>query len=422
MNCRRNLTTISPETMQPAEHLTPQPWMTGRAASAVWRCLSAGGGTARFVGGSVRNAVMGLPVTDLDMATNLPPERVIALAEAANIRAIPTGIDHGTVTLVVDHVPIEVTTLRRDVETDGRHAVVAFTEDWTADSARRDFTLNALYLDPDGTIYDPTGDGLADARAGRLRFVGVPGDRIREDALRILRLFRFLASHGRQGPDPDAVSACVALAPLIETLSGERVWTELRKLLVADGAAKALKLMESTGVARHLWAGPVKTNVALRLIELETALNRSSDPVRRLAALASDAETVATERLRLSSADRDRLGRALAEKQDSLANDPARRAAIYRSGGEVFVDRLLLTAVNAMTDHQVLTADLAIIDNWLAPRFPIGGADVLALGLAPGPDVGAVLRAVEDWWISGDFTADREACLSALKSRIEGDE
>ena len=144
--------------------------------------------------------------------------------------------------------------------------------------------------------------------------------------------------------------------------------------------------------------------------------------MRRLAALASDAETVATERLRLSSADRDRLGRALAEKQDSLANDPARRAAIYRSGGEVFVDRLLLTAVNAMTDHQVLTADLAIIDNWLAPRFPIGGADVLALGLAPGPDVGAVLRAVEDWWISGDFTADREACLSALKSRIEGDE
>ena len=378
---------------------------------------------ARFVGGSVRNAVMGLPVTDLDMATDLPPDQVIALAEAADIRAVPTGIEHGTVTLVFDHVPIEVTTLRRELETDGRHAVVAFTDDWMADAERRDFTLNALYLDPDGTIYDPTGDGLADARAGRLRFVGVPEDRIREDALRILRLFRFLASHGRQAPEPSAVSASADLAPLIETLSGERVWTELRKLLAADGAAKALQLMESTGVARHLWAGPVYTERALNLIRLESALDRPSDPVRRLAALASGAEAVAAQRLRLSSSDQDRLGRALATDQAPLANDPARRAAIYRSGGQVFVDRLLLTAANTTAvDDRGLAENIAMADDWQPPRLPISGADVLALGMAPGPDVGTILRAVEEWWISGDFTADREACMSALKNRIEGDE
>ncbi|MCR9174597.1 MAG: CCA tRNA nucleotidyltransferase [Alphaproteobacteria bacterium] len=397
--------------------------MTGPAASAVWNCLNAGGGTARFVGGSVRNVVMDLPVTDLDMATDLPPDRVMALAQAAKIRAIPTGIEHGTVTLVVDHVPIEVTTLRRDLETDGRRAVVAFTDDWTADAERRDFTLNALYLDPDGTLYDPTGDGLADARAGRLRFVGMPENRIREDALRILRLFRFLASHGRKDPDPEAVSACAELAPLIETLSGERVWAELRKLLAADGAASALKLMDQTDVIRHLWAGPVRTDRTLRLIELEAELGRPADPVRRLSALASGAAAIAAERLRLSNADRDRLERALAAEQPPASDEPARRAAIYRSGATVFVDRLLLSAANSIsTEPQLLAEDLTVADDWAPPGFPIGGADALALGMKPGPKVGTVLRGVEEWWISGGFTADREACLSELKSRIEGDE
>jgi poly(A) polymerase len=365
---------------------------------------------------------MGLPVTDLDMATDLQPDRVVALAEASGIRAIPTGFDHGTITLVIDHIPVEVTTLRQDVETDGRRAVIAFTDDWTEDAARRDFTLNALYLDPDGTLYDPTGTGLIDARAGRLRFVGNPEDRIREDSLRILRLFRFLASHGREDPAPAGLAACTALAATIETLSGERVWAELRKLLAADGAANALQLMKSTGVAQHLWDETIDVECALKLIDLEATLGCANDPVRRLAALAHRSGALAAERLRLSNAERDRLARAVAERQTPLTSDSARRAAIYRTGAGTFADRLLLTAANTpLADRKALAASLKVAKEWTPPRFPIGGADVLASGMAPGPDVGAVLRGVEEWWISGDFTADREACLSALQTRIEGD-
>jgi poly(A) polymerase len=413
--------------MHPIDRIAPLPWMTEGAGRVIARCLIEGGGTARFVGGSVRNAVMGLPVTDLDMATDLPPERVIELATASGIKAVPTGIEHGTVTLVVNRVPVEVTTLRRDVETDGRRAVVAFTDDWSEDAARRDFTLNALYLDPDGALFDPTGHGLADARDGRLRFVGVPEDRIREDALRILRMFRFLASHGRGDPDPDGITACKNLANLIENLSGERVWAELRKLLTASGAAKALQMMAHAGITRHLWDGPADVSRAIALIELETALEPSvskhlGHPVRRLAALACSAEATASARLRLSSVERERVEHALAGEQQALASDPERRAAIYRTGSEVFVDRLLLTAAGHRgVEVSSVAADLILAETWTPPSFPIGGSDVLALGMAPGPNVGAVLRHIEEWWISGDFTADREACLSALKTRIEGD-
>lgn len=410
--------------MRPADRIPPEPWMTGGAGAAVWRCLADGGVTARFVGGPARNAVMGLPVSDLDMASDAAPERVMELARARGLRAVPTGLDHGTVTLIVDHVPVEVTALRRDVETDGRRAKIALTDDWAEDAARRDFTLNALYLDPDGTLYDPTGRGLSDAREGRIRFVGDPETRIREDGLRILRLFRFLASHGRTDPDTAALEACRRLAPMLDILSGERIWRELRKLLAAPGADHALALMADRGVADHLWPGDVRIPQARRLIAIEDRLHRAADPVRRLAAMLGQDHQRGLERLRSSNAERHRIAHAVNGALDAPDTDRATRAILYRLGAEITVDRLLLTKAESQIPVDEAAARiaqaLALADDWTAPAFPLSGADVVALGIAPGPPVGALLRAVEDWWIERDFTPGRTACLSALRERIKG--
>ncbi|MFQ5959208.1 MAG: CCA tRNA nucleotidyltransferase, partial [Alphaproteobacteria bacterium] len=228
--------------VEPAGTIEPQRWMTVRATRAVVDALRAQGAEVRFVGGCVRDAVAGRKVTDVDIATPDPPETVIRLLEAAGIRVVPTGIKHGTVTAVVARRPFEITTLRRDVETYGRHAKVAFTDDWTADAARRDFTINALFCAPDGTLYDPFG-GLDDLRAGRVRFVGDAVQRIREDVLRLLRFFRFYAHYGRPPPDAEALAACRAMALALPSLSGERVCAELLRLLAADDPAAVLELM-----------------------------------------------------------------------------------------------------------------------------------------------------------------------------------
>jgi poly(A) polymerase len=406
--------------MQPSERVPPTEWTTGGAGFAVWKHLKQAGATARFVGGSARNLVMGLPVSDLDMATDATPERVIEIAEAAGFRAIPTGIEHGTVTIVVDHIPVEITTLRRDVETDGRRAVVAFTDDWVEDARRRDFTLNALYLDPDGTLYDPTGLGLADARAGRIRFVGDAEARIREDALRILRLFRFFASHGRVDPDPEGLAACARLSTLVDGLSGERLWHELRKLLAAAGATKALLGMTKAGVTEHLWQGPKDTALTIALIDIEAALGLEADPVLRLAALAAESQSEASDRLRLSTADRRRTAAATEAGQPIPPDEVGVRAAVYRLGAARFIDRLLITAARATNpDIQALSETLPLVKSWTPPKFPLSGADVAARGIEPGPRTGALLRAVEEWWITKDFAPDRAACLSALKEKIE---
>lgn len=411
--------------MEPAETIPVADWMRHPAAIAVLSALAAGGHVGRFVGGAVRNHLLGLPVTDFDIATDAPPERALALGRAAGLKAIPTGLEHGTVTLVVDREPVEVTTLRRDVETDGRRAVVAFTDDWVEDALRRDFTLNAVYLDADGTLYDPTGSGIADARARRIRFVGDPETRIREDVLRILRFFRFHAAYGRGRLNPDGQAACAALAPSMARLSGERIWKELSRLLVAPGARDVLVSMAETGVARHLWDGPVDAGRAAALIDLEDRHGVAPDALRRLAALVAEpdgAEAVA-ERLRLSRAEARRLALALAlvttlvsgTPADAPADDRERRAAVYRHGAEAFVDARLLRA--AHTGEEVaadLGADLALAAAWTPPAFPLGGDDVTGLGIPPGPRVGELLRRVEEWWIMGDFAADAETCRAAL--------
>ncbi|HEY0053089.1 MAG TPA: CCA tRNA nucleotidyltransferase, partial [Caulobacteraceae bacterium] len=257
--------------------LPPQPWMTDPAAVTVFDALEAEGGEgcARYVGGCVRNAVMGLEAHDADVATTLSPERVIAAAQKAGLKAVPTGVDHGTVTLISGRRPFEVTTLRRDVETDGRRAVVAFTDDWAEDAARRDFRLNALYADREGGLYDPTGGGLEDARAGRIAFVGEAQSRIREDYLRILRFFRFLAWYGRGKPDAAGLAACAELVAGLDSLSAERVTGEMLKLLAADDPRQAARLMEEAGVLGRAVPG-ARTNPAF-----EALIAITGDPVER---------------------------------------------------------------------------------------------------------------------------------------------
>ena len=411
--------------MRPAERIAGQPWMTAPAPTAVFAALAAGGAPARFVGGCVRDTVLGLAIGDFDMCTPALPERVMELVRAAGLKAVPTGIEHGTVTVVADHQPVEVTTLRRDVETDGRRAVVAFTDDWVEDAARRDLTLNALYLDPDGTVYDPIGEGLADARAGRVRFVGDADTRIREDVLRILRFFRFWARFGRADPDTAGLAACARLAERIPALSGERVWSELARLLSARRAGEALHHMAASGVVSRLWPGAGRIDRAVSLIALETDLGLDPDPLRRLAALIAEpgaVEAVAI-RLRLSRAEATRLRRCFAADGSPAPAGPAgdrlRRVRVYRSGAEARLDARLLHAAAGGEDAAAVAPDLDLARAWAPPAFPIGGKDVAALGVPPGPDTGRLLRLVEEDWIAGDFNGDAEACRAKLAQIVE---
>jgi len=407
--------------MRPVETIEIAHWMRDPAALAVLKALADGGQTGRFVGGAVRNQVLGLPVTDFDIATDARPSRTTALCREAGLRVIPTGIDHGTVTVVVGGTPVEVTTLRRDVETDGRRAVVAFTDDWQVDALRRDFSMNALYLDADGALYDPVGTGLADARAGRVVFVGPAADRIDEDVLRILRFFRFHAAYGKGLMDPAGLDACTRAAGRLETLSGERIWRELCRLLEAPGAADVLEIMWDVGIADRLWGHPVDGGRALALIALERRLGLPADALRRLAALVARPEEAGAvaERLRLSKAETRRLMAAHWKSAARVANDTGARASLYRDGAELFVDVLLLRAAGSGEDGTAALADeLALVRSWTPPVFPLGGGDVTALGIAPGPRVGELLRAVESWWIMGDFAAEAEACRAELKRLV----
>jgi poly(A) polymerase len=381
--------------------LRDQPWLAAPQTAAVFDALEAEGGRdcARFVGGAPRNAVMGLAVGDLDVATTLTPDRTIAALERAGLRAIPTGVEHGTVTALVAGHAFEITTLRRDVATDGRRAVVAFTTDWGEDAARRDFRLNALYCDRAGEVFDPTGGGIEDARAGRIVFVGEAETRIREDYLRILRFFRFFAWYGRTDPDAAGLDACARLKDGMARLSAERVGRELLKLLAAPDPREAVRLMAGAGVLARVLP------YALEPARFEALVPLDPDPLLRLSALLPDDEAVvrgAATSLRLSNGERDRLLAALPDDIEvgPGAGERAARAAIYRLGASAFRDRLLRRAAETGEDFRPL---LTLAETWTPPRFPLGGADVAALGLSPGPRTGALLRAVEDGWIADDF-------------------
>ena len=410
------------------ETLSPQPWMTAEPTQRVMRALAVNGAEARFVGGCVRDAILKRPVVDIDIATPLTPPQVIEALTAAKIKAVPTGIEHGTITAVCEGRPFEITTLRRDVGTDGRRAVVAFTADWAEDAARRDFRLNALYLDAEGVIHDPTGEGLADARAGRIVFVGEAETRIREDYLRILRFFRFSAWYGRGEPDADAVRACAALKAGLSGLSAERVSKELLKLLGADDPRPALRLMAATGVLTVLL--PESEGLARfeGLVEIETGQLFTRDPVLRLAALLPDDAKVvegAAKRLRLSNALSNRLLTGCSTPEARIVSwmSPREiRRAIYRLGKDAFKDRVMLGWAAAARDVTAPQWRMLLVypDTWTVPDFPITASEIKAANVPEGPIFGRVRREVEDWWIDLDFTDDKLAAIERLKAVAQG--
>ena len=409
--------------MIPAGRLSPQDWMTAPATRKVVAALTAKGSEVRFVGGCVRDALCGRPVGDIDLATPDPPETVMALLSGAGLKSVPTGLSHGTITAVAGHQPFEITTLRHDVESHGRHATVAFTDDWEIDAARRDFTFNALSCRPDGTLFDPFG-GQADLAAGRVRFVGAARARIEEDYLRLLRFFRFHAHYGQAALDQEGLAAASELAPQLARLSGERIRTELLKLLGAENPVPVLEVMQHHRILAAVLpelgdCGPLAALVA-RGLEAE-----SPDRLLRLAALLpadGAAATAVARKLRLSNNEATRLVAATEGRSDlGLSATPADlRRRIYQRGQTAVADALRLEWAGRLAAGERIDAQpaLAIADDWRPPNFPLQGRDVLGLGVAAGAAVGRLLKAVEDWWIDQDFEPGRKACLAKLQELI----
>jgi poly(A) polymerase len=411
------------------ETLEPLPWMTDPATRAVIGALEAhgGAGCARFVGGCVRNALLGLDIDDIDIATVLTPDQATAALEAKGLRVVPTGVEHGTVTAISKHRPFEITTLRRDVSTDGRRAVVAFSTDWAEDAMRRDFRLNALYLDPEGRLYDPTGQGEADARAGRIVFVGDPMVRIREDYLRILRFFRFYAWFGRGEPDAAGLEACRAHKGMLSGRSAERTQKEMLKLLAAQDPRRSLRHMAAAGVLEATLPF-VKDLARLEgMVEIEQGLGENDAELRLAAMIPQDRQTaeLAAERLRLSNAQRDRLVAAMgAEPRIVSWMSPRQlRRTLYRLGQRTFADRAKLAwagEANRKASEPAWRALLAQAEGWERPEFPATGEDALAAGAPIGPLVGQALREAEDWWIDEDFPPLRALVLDRLAAVVQG--
>ena len=405
--------------------IAPPPWMVEWTTRAVLDALSSGGVEARFVGGVVRDTLLGLPIlgpgraTDIDIATPAPPEQIIELLEKRGVRVVPTGLAHGTVTAVVPPRHFEITTLRRDVETYGRRARVAFDADWVADAARRDFTINAIFLAADGTIYDLVG-GLEDLRAGRVRFVGDPATRIAEDVLRLLRYYRFEARFGSGSGDEPARAACRAAAHLLPTLSAERVAQELVRLLETPDPGRAVQMMQEDGVLAVVLPEARRLDRLRRMIAIES----DPDPLRRLAAVVevdADAAAAVADRLHFPNAWRDRLRDLAAPWPFDPGTDGVKqRRALYRLGAARYRDLVLLDAANARVSAERLAELIDFARDWTPPQFPLTGHDVISLGIPPGPRVGELLDAVERWWEAQDFTANRDQCLGRLKELAEG--
>ena len=396
------------------------PLLKDRGMRAVLDALDGEGRSTRIVGGAVRDALIDRPVTDADLATIFPPAEVVARAEAADMKTVPTGIEHGTVTVIVEGRPFQVTTLRRDIETDGRRAVVHFTSDWKADASRRDFTMNAIYCDVEGVLLDPLG-GIADLGARRVRFIGLAEDRIREDYLRILRFFRFFAWYGGGRPDADGLKACARLKAGIATLSAERVWAELKRLLKAPDPSRALLWMRTTEVLSKTLPESWGIDAIHRLIAAEQAEGWAPDALLRLEAMLpphrARIEALAT-RLRLSRAEASRL-LSWADAPDAHPDAAEAHLArmLYASGREGTQDRIRHALARELDqDHAESAAALrrlaAFAEAWEKPVFPLTGRDLVAAGVEPGPAVGERLRALEERWIESGFSLTREMLLA----------
>ena len=398
--------------------LTTAPWLDWPGTRAVMAALEvARPGGARFVGGCVRNELRGVPVDDIDIATQLKPEETLAALEAAGIRAIPTGLEHGTVTAIYDGRPYEFTSLRRDVETDGRRAVVAFTEDWAEDAERRDFRLNAIYAAADGRLHEIVPNSVQDAIDGRVIFIGDADQRLREDYLRILRFFRFNAWYGA-GMDADGLAACERQKDGLAKIASERIWKELKRLMEAPDPSEAMLAMEETGVLEAVLPGASASELP-SLVSVEQGAGLAPDPLQRLMAMlprrARDVTSV-TAHLRLSNVEASRLAEwadpALTHVLD--VQPDALRRLFYHFGPRAVLDRALIEAAQVSGADALTTIKAAAVD-WQKPDFPLGGADALAAGLS-GPDVGAVLRALEQSWVASDFSLTRDELVARLNS------
>ena len=393
-------------------------WLTAPATRNVMDALEAARpGGARFVGGCVRNTLRGGIADDIDIATQLTPDEVIAALEAAGIRAIPTGKAHGTITAISLGEPFEITTLRRDVETDGRRAIVAFTEDWAEDAARRDFTMNAIYAEADGTLMELIPGSVADAVAGRVVFIGDADERLREDYLRILRFFRFNAWYGA-GVDAEGLAACARQAAGLDKIAAERNWKELHKLLSAPDPCEAVRAIATSGVLEMIVPRGNDTGLP-GLVETERTADLTPDPMQRLMAMTARRDrdmTALTARLRLSNAELDRLANWADPSLPHVlvAGAPQTRAAIYRHGAEAVRDRAILEAAQGR-DVGRLVDVLTLVQAWTVPDFPVGGEDALALGLK-GKEIGDALDRVEASWIADDFQSSRDTLLARLKA------
>jgi poly(A) polymerase len=401
-------------------------WLEDADLQRLLAALNADGEEARIAGGAVRNALLGQAVADVDIATTTIPEETIRRAKAAGFKVVPTGIEHGTVTVIAGGVGHEVTTLRADVETDGRRARVVFGRDWKADAERRDFTINALYAEADGTIVDLVG-GLADLEGRTLRFIGDAEARIREDYLRILRFFRFFAWYGSGRPDAEGLKACARLKDGLERLSAERVWAELKKLLAAPDPSRGLLWMRQAGVLTKALPESEKWGIdAIHgLVAAERDLGWPADALLRLEAVVPpDAERmrVLADRLKLSNAETERLRTwALAPKLDPNGTEGELGKALYRSGRQPIVDRLRLSLASARS--RAAESDGALIEaggysrllkfagTWTAPTFPLKGADLQAIGMAAGPDMGKLLKRLDEEWVESGFRLDSGALL-----------
>ena len=401
-------------------------WFKDAALGRIFELLNVEGEEVRVVGGAVRNSLMGEAVSDTDLATTWAPEQVVARAKAAGIRSVPTGLDHGTVTLVIDGRGFEITTLRHDAETDGRRAKVSFGQDWQVDAERRDFTINALYANSDGAVIDLVG-GLDDIATRTVRFIGDADARIAEDYLRVLRYFRFFAHYGTGRPDAAALKACARARDRLGKLSSERVWKELKTLLKARDPGRALLWMRQSGVLGAVLPETEKWGIDSigPLIATEVALDWDPDPMLRLMAMVPpDAERMRalSARLKMSRAEADRLVKWTEAPvvKPTLAITALDRL-LYRSGTEPLTDRIRLSLVSArsrtesdpaaLTDTAGHSRHLARARSWVRPVFPVAGADLIARGTEPGPAMGAQLAALEARWVESNFSLDKTALL-----------
>ena len=399
--------------MSDARVLDDAPWLRSGPPALVLELLNGHGEEARVVGGAVRNALLKIPIQDIDIATTALPAEVIRRAKVAGIKSVPTGIEHGTVTLVVDAQPFEVTTLREDTETFGRKARVAFGRDWVRDAQRRDFTINGLSVDADGVVHDYVG-GLHDIAARRVRFIGDPNQRIAEDYLRILRFFRMHAAHGAGEPYRAGYLACIGGRAGLATLSAERMRMEMLKLVIAEGAIGAITAMADGGLLLPIFGGVAYIGPFAAMVAVERRLGLAPGPVRRLGALAvavtEDARRLGT-RLRLTNAETRTLD-SMGHRWWRLAgmDEATARRRLYRLGEERYRDRLMLAWARAEGADEASWRALATLpERWHAPKFPLKAADFIARGIAEGPGLGQVLALAEDAWLAADFPLEEPA-------------